>query len=88
MITETGSWFQEVEAWKEKELWPLDFVWRGGILNRRAKLPGRSVKVKNVWMIGGGLIRDNLKAKQSKDNLYLILCSIGSQWREWNIRMT
>ena len=64
MITETGSWFQEVEAWKEKEFWPLDLVWRGGILTKRAKLPGRSVKVKNVWMVGGGLIRDDLKAKQ------------------------
>ena len=26
--------------------------------------------------------------KQSKDNLYSILCSIGSQWREWSIGVT
>ena len=26
--------------------------------------------------------------KQSKDNLYSILCSVGSQWREWSIGVT
>ena len=26
--------------------------------------------------------------KQSKDNLFSILCSIGSQWREWSIGVT
>ena len=29
--TEAGSWFQVVEAWYEKEPWPLDFVRKDGI---------------------------------------------------------
>ena len=32
---------------------------------RRAELLGRSVKVKKVWQVDGGLMRGDLKAKQS-----------------------
>ena len=56
---------------------------------RRLELPGGSVKVKKFWKVDGSLRRNDLEQlKQSKDNLYLILCSIGSQWREWSIGVT
>ena len=52
----------------------------------RAELPGRSVKVKKFWKVDGSLMRNYFK--ESKDNLYSILCSIGSLWREWSIGVT
>ena len=48
---------------------------------RRAELPGGSVKVKKFWKGAWWEIILN----QSKDNLYSILCSVGSQWRERSI---
>ena len=73
--TETGGWFHIAGAWSEKERWPLDFVWKDGILNTQVSTEEWSCW-EGVWHNAAQIwfIYQVLAKKQNSSEQWLAVC--------------